>query len=137
MLRKCYILLYEYSILLESNRNQVWLDWSQIKGTYGTFMRFLPGVSSHMNNQHVLSFEWFFVPRAANPTTDESLLTCMDMVCVYMFHQIILCGKLQFAVHLENRITKILEFVVEKYYKQYKHYLKFLRVVPFANGYSK
>lgn len=36
----------------------------------------------HMHDEHVLSLERFFVPRAADPATYEGLLTGVDVVGV-------------------------------------------------------
>lgn len=61
-----------------------------ISNTYRTLVRLFSGVSSHMHDQHVLSFKWLFFPRAFFPTADEAFLICVDMIVIDMFHQIIL-----------------------------------------------
>ena len=48
--------------------------------SYRAFMRFLPGMSPHMNDQHVLSFEWLLLSRTIFPLTNETFLICMNMV---------------------------------------------------------
>lgn len=57
-------------------------------------MRLLSCMSSHMHDQHILSFERLFIPGASDPAADESLFAGVDMIRVDVFHQIILRWKL-------------------------------------------
>lgn len=73
-------------------------------------MGLLPRMPSHMNHQHVLSFERFLIPGATDPAADKGLLGGMDVVCVDVLYQVVLSWELKFAIHLEKvhgvKITK-------------------------------
>jgi hypothetical protein len=43
-----------------------------------------------MHDQHILSLEGFFLPRAFLPTANKALLVGMYMIVVDMFHKIVL-----------------------------------------------
>ena len=50
----------------------------------GALMRLFSRVPSHVNHQHVLSFEGFFLPGAILPLADKGLFTITNMVVVQM-----------------------------------------------------
>jgi len=58
--------------------------------TYGTLVWFFTRMPSHMHDQHVLSLEGFFLPRAFLPTANKALLVGVYVIVVDMFHEIIL-----------------------------------------------
>ena len=58
--------------------------------SYRASMWFFSGVPSHVNDQHVLSFEGLLLSAAVLPLTNESLLVHPDVVVVQM-----LKGKLK------------------------------------------
>lgn len=68
------------------------------KTSYRAFMRFLARMSTHVNDQHVLSFEWFLFAGAFLPATDETLFVGVNVVVVDVFHQIVLCGEFFVAI---------------------------------------
>lgn len=58
--------------------------------TYRALVRFFSGVPSHMNNKHILGFEWFFLSGALFPSTNKTFLVCMNVIIVDVFHKIVL-----------------------------------------------
>jgi hypothetical protein len=58
--------------------------------THGTLVRFFSSMSSHMHNQHVLSFKRFFFSRAFFPTANKTFFVSVYMIVVDMFYEIIL-----------------------------------------------
>ena len=44
-------------------------------------------MSSHMNDQHVLSFERFLLPNAITPMTDKLLTLIVDVIIVDMLEE--------------------------------------------------
>ena len=50
--------------------------------TYGASVRFLPSVSPHVNDEHVLCLKRLLLPRATDPLADERLLVGPDVVHV-------------------------------------------------------
>lgn len=76
-------------------------------------MRFFPCVTSHVHNQHVLSLERFLVPGAAHPAAHEGFFAGVDVVRVYVLHQVVLRGELQLAFHLEQSWLKMLSLESE------------------------
>lgn len=58
--------------------------------THRTLVGFFAGVPSHVHDQHVLSFERFFLPRAFLPPANEALFVRVDMIVVDVFHKIVL-----------------------------------------------
>lgn len=63
--------------------------------TYRAFMRFFAGVSSHVNHQHVLSLERFFVPRTSLPATHKRFLVAVNVIGVYVTDELILREKFE------------------------------------------
>lgn len=57
---------------------------------YGTLVRFFTGVPSHVHDQHVLSLEGFFLPRALLPAANKALLVGVYVIVVDMLHEIVL-----------------------------------------------
>lgn len=67
-----------------------------------------------MHYQHVLSLEGFFLPRAFLPTANKALLVGVYVIVVDMFHEIVLCGKLETAVSpMTIRLDEVTRFVSE------------------------
>lgn len=58
-------------------------------------MRFFARVSSHVNDQHVLRFEWLFISRACLPSTHKRLFITVNVIGVYMANEFILREKLE------------------------------------------
>ena len=53
-------------------------------------MGLLPGVASHVHQEHVLRLEWLLFPHASGPTADELFATLLiDVVTVYMLHELL------------------------------------------------
>jgi len=50
-------------------------------------VRFFSGMSSHVYDEHVLSFERFFISRTIFPTTNKSLLATSDVLAVKMLKE--------------------------------------------------
>lgn len=67
-------------------------------------MRLLSSMSPHVDHQHVLRFERFLVSGTSNPAANEGLLASVDMVRIYVLHQVILSWELEFAIHLNDEI---------------------------------
>lgn len=61
-----------------------------VDDSYRASMRFLASVSSHMDYEHVLSFEWFLRPWAGLPLADKQLLVGSYVIVVQMFDQVVL-----------------------------------------------
>lgn len=61
-------------------------------------MRLFARVPPHVNDEHVLSFEGFFVPGTLLPAADEALLVRVDVIVVDVLDQVVLSGKLLVAV---------------------------------------
>lgn len=77
-------------------------------------MRFLAGVSTHMNHQHVLRLERFLLTAAILPSADERLLVGMDVIVVDVLHQLILCGKLEAAfTPMAIRLNEVARFILQ------------------------
>lgn len=58
--------------------------------THRALVRLLAGVSSHVNHEHVLRFEWFFLPRAVLPSANEALFVGVNVVVVDVLDQVVL-----------------------------------------------
>ena len=63
------------------------------EGYYRALVRFLSCMPSHMNYQHVLSFEGLFVTRAFLPATNKTFLIGVNMIVVDMLDKVVLRGK--------------------------------------------
>lgn len=80
-------------------------------------VRLFACVSSHVHDQHVLSFEWFSFTRTVSPAADETLLVVFDVILFQMFDKFFLCPEfpaavLPFAVRLNQISGLIVVFVV-------------------------
>lgn len=69
--------------------------WSRVtnarpRAPYCAFMRLLPGVTSHVDHQHVLGLEGLLLTRTFLPATHELLLLAVDVVVVD-----VLCRELE------------------------------------------
>lgn len=53
-------------------------------------MRFFASVTTHVNDQHILSLERFFVPRTSLPATHKRLLVAVNMISVDVTDELIL-----------------------------------------------
>ena len=51
-------------------------------GTHAALVGLLPGVSAHVDHQHVLSLEWLLLPGALSPAAHKLLLLSVDVVVV-------------------------------------------------------
>ena len=61
-------------------------------------MRLLARVPPHVNDEHVLGFERFFVAGTFLPAADEAFLVGVDVVVVDVLDQIVLGGEIFVAV---------------------------------------
>lgn len=66
--------------------------------TYPTTVRFFPGMSAHVHHQHVMGFEGLRFSAAINPAANEAFLVGRQVVLVYVANQLLIGGKLNFAV---------------------------------------
>jgi len=54
---------------------------------YGALVRLLPGVSAHVDHQHVLGLEGLLLPGTIVPATHKLLLLPVDVVVVDVLHR--------------------------------------------------
>ena len=50
-------------------------------------MWFLAGVSAHVDDEHVLCFEWLLLANTALPLADEQFLVRRDVITIHMLKQ--------------------------------------------------
>ena len=82
---------------------------------YRALVRFLAGVPTHVNDEHVLCFEWFFIARTLTPSADETLLIGVNVVVVDVFDEIVLGGKFLVTVApVAVRLDEISRFVLHR-----------------------
>lgn len=81
--------------------------------TYGAFVWFFARVAAHVNDEHVLGFEWFFVAGTLTPSADETLLIGVNVIVVDMFDEVVLSGEFLVTVTpMAVRLNKVTRFVL-------------------------